>query len=217
MLPDCWTINWAARRFRFEIGPLSYTGASQRSSISMALASNMLKKKRWDLSIKVLEQLLEPQQRRTSEQNNLLAYSRSLSNTGLDQALIEIDLAMKRDSDVSAYQDTKGWVLYQSGEYEEALLFANRAVAGFATEIQAVAPELYSILTDKRIPGDSDASSKIDTLLGDEEIDDAKTNVEPAPSVNSPTTVQLAVVEMIKNYAVVRLHRARILEGLVRT
>jgi tetratricopeptide (TPR) repeat protein len=190
--------------------------ASQRSSISMALASNLLKKKRWDLSVKVLEQLLEPPQRRTSEQNNLIAYSRSLSNTGLDQALVEIDLAMKRDEDIPAYLDTKGWVLYQSGEYEEAILFANRAVAGFATEIQAVAPELYSLLTDKRAPADSDASSKIDKLLGEEEIDDAKANVDAAPSVDAPTTVQLAIVEMIKNYAVVRLHRARILEGLGR-
>lgn len=189
---------------------------SQRSSISMALASNLLKKKRWDLSVKVLEQLLEPPQRRTSEQNNLIAYSRSLSNTGLDQALVEIDLAMKRDENIPAYQDTKGWVLYQSGEYEDALLFANRAVAGFATEIQAVAPELHSLLTDKRAPADSDASSKIDKLLGEEEIDDAKANVDAAPSVDAPTTVQLAIVEMIKNYAVVRLHRARILEGLGR-
>ncbi|MCE3015117.1 MAG: hypothetical protein ACK56W_13640 [Pirellula sp.] len=191
--------------------------ASQRSSISMALASNLLKKKRWDLAIKVLDQLLEPPRRRTSEQNNLLAYSRSLSNTGLDQALVEIDLAMKNGGDIPAYQDTKGWVLYQSGEYEEALLFANRAVAGFANEIQAVAPELFSILTDKRAPADSDASSKIDTLLGEGEVDGEKTNVETAPNMNASTSVQLAIVEMIKNYAVVRLHRARILEGLGRT
>jgi tetratricopeptide (TPR) repeat protein len=146
-----------------------------------------------------------------------LAYSRSLSNTGLDQALVEIDLAMKNGGDIPAYQDTKGWVLYQSGEYEEALLFANRAVAGFANEIQAVAPELFSILTDKRAPADSDASSKIDTLLGEGEVDGEKTNVETAPNMNASTSVQLAIVEMIKNYAVVRLHRARILEGLGRT
>lgn len=197
----------------------SSKNASQRSSISMALASNLLKKKRWDLAIKVLDQLLEPPRRRTSEQNNLLAYSRSLANADLDQALVEIDLAMKEGGDIPAYQDTKGWVLYQSGEYEEALLFANRAVAGFATEIQTVAPELYSILTDKRAPADSDASSRIDTLLeeGDMELDDSRTKADAAPRTNVPTTVQLAIAEMIKNYAVVRLHRARILEGLGQT
>jgi tetratricopeptide (TPR) repeat protein len=177
--------------------------------ISMALASTLMKKQYWDLSISVLEELLESPQKRTAEQNNLLAYCRSLSMTNLKQALVEIDLALKRDGDIPAYLDTKGWVLYQSGKYEEALSFANRAVTGFSDELQASAPELFKLLADKRAPSESAPSPTIDTTLGEE-------GTESRSQKAAPNAVQLAIVELAKNFAVVRLHRARILEGLGR-
>jgi tetratricopeptide (TPR) repeat protein len=183
--------------------------AGQRSMISMALASTLMKKQYWDLSISVLEELLESPQKRTAEQNNLLAYCRSLSMTNLKQALVEIDLALKRDGDIPAYLDTKGWVLYQSGKYEEALSFANRAVTGFSDELQASAPELFKLLADKRAPSESAPSPTIDTTLGEE-------GTESRSQKAAPNAVQLAIVELAKNFAVVRLHRARILEGLGR-
>jgi tetratricopeptide (TPR) repeat protein len=185
----------------------NFQDAGQRSLISMVMASTLMKKQFWDLSISVLEELLESPQKRTAEQNNLLAYCRSLSMTNLKQALVEIDLALKRDGDIPAYLDTKGWVLYQSGKYEEALSFANRAVTGFSEELQRNAPELYKLLTDKQTPANAIPFPKTDTTSGEEGTE------SPSPKT-TPNTIQIEIAEMAKSYAVVRLHRARILEGL---
>ena len=183
--------------------------AGQRSLISMALASTLMKRQYWDLSIRVLEELLESPQKRSADQNNLLAYCRSLSMKNLKQALVEIDLALKRDGDIPAYLDTKGWVLYQSGKYEEALAFANRAVTGFSDELQENAPELYKLLQDKRSLADPASSPITDSDL-------EKEGAENSPSKATPNTIQLQIADLAKNFAVVRLHRARILEGLGR-
>jgi tetratricopeptide (TPR) repeat protein len=185
-----------------------FKDASQRSLIAMTLASTLLKKEYCDLAINVLVELLESPKKRTAEQNNLLAYCRSLSMTDLKQALVEIDLALKKDKN-PALLDTKGWVLYQSGKYEEALSYANQAVSGFSDEIKSNAPELFKLLTDTRAPALFAPKSKIESSL----VTEGQESRSPTKSSN---TIQAALAEMAKNFAVVRLHRVRILEGLGR-
>lgn len=185
-----------------------FKDASQRSLIAMTLASTLLKKEYCDLAINVLVELLESPKKRTAEQNNLLAYCRSLSMTDLKQALVEIDLALKKDKN-PALLDTKGWVLYQSGKYEEALSYANQAVSGFSDEIKSNAPELFKLLTDTRAPALFAPKSKIESTL----VTEGQESRSPTKSSN---TIQAALAEMAKNFAVVRLHRVRILEGLGR-
>lgn len=187
----------------------SYQDANQRSLIAMTLASTLLKKEYWDLAIEVLVELLESPKKRTAEQNNLLAYCRSLAMTDLKQALIEIDLALKKDNNPALF-DTKGWVLYQSGKYDEALSYANQAVNGFSDEIKSNAPGLFKLLAEPRAPTLFAPKTKL------ESPPDTKGQESQSPT-SSPNTMQLALAEMAKNFAVVRLHRARILEGLGRT
>jgi hypothetical protein len=43
-----------------------------------------------------------------------------------------------------------------------------------------------------------------------------KEGAENSPSKATPNTIQLQITDLAKNFAVVRLHRARILEGLGR-
>ncbi|MGQ9798918.1 MAG: tetratricopeptide repeat protein [Ignavibacterium sp.] len=60
--------------------------------------------------------------------NNNYAYSLSTRGIQLDRALKMVNLALEKDSLNTAYLDTKGWVLYQLGRYDEAKYFISRAI-----------------------------------------------------------------------------------------
>ena len=60
-------------------------------------------------------------------QNN---YSWSLAERGvrLDYALELVDRALRSEPENGAYLDTKGWVLYQQGAYQDALDFIQKSL-----------------------------------------------------------------------------------------
>jgi tetratricopeptide (TPR) repeat protein len=60
--------------------------------------------------------------------NNNYAYSLSTRGIQLDRALKMVNLALGKDSLNTAYLDTKGWILYQLGRYDEAKYFISKAV-----------------------------------------------------------------------------------------
>lgn len=60
--------------------------------------------------------------------NNNYAYSLSTRGIQLDRALKMVNLALEKDSLNTAYLDTKGWILYQLGRYDEAKYFISKAV-----------------------------------------------------------------------------------------
>ncbi len=60
--------------------------------------------------------------------NNNYAYSLSTRAIELDRALEMVNLSLEKDSLNSAYLDTKGWILYQLGRYEEARVFISKAI-----------------------------------------------------------------------------------------
>lgn len=60
--------------------------------------------------------------------NNNYAYSLSTRGIQLERALKMVTLALERDSLNSAYLDTKGWILYQLGNYAEAKEYISKAV-----------------------------------------------------------------------------------------
>lgn len=60
--------------------------------------------------------------------NNNYAYSLSTRGIQLDRALKMVNLALEKDSLNTAYLDTKGWILYQIGKYDQAKYFISKAI-----------------------------------------------------------------------------------------
>jgi len=60
--------------------------------------------------------------------NNNYAYSLSTRGLQLERALQMVNIALEKDSLSSAFLDTKGWILYKLGRYEEAKFYVERAV-----------------------------------------------------------------------------------------
>lgn len=60
--------------------------------------------------------------------NNNYAYSLSTRGLQLERALKMVNLALEKDSLSSAFLDTKGWILYKLGKYNEAKYFVEKAI-----------------------------------------------------------------------------------------
>ena len=61
--------------------------------------------------------------------NNNYAYSLSTRGLQLERALKMVEIALADDSLSAAFLDTKGWILYKLGRYEEAKYFVEKAVS----------------------------------------------------------------------------------------
>ncbi len=124
---------------------------------------------------------------------NQLAYYRALAASDLDQALRDINLALKDAQDVAALRDTRAWVLFQMGKPQEAIHDADFAVNAYDN----VNPEgLYGEALnwlEERLAGPSEPRSE-DGILTDREAG-----------------------EVLWGRGVVHYHRAKILEALGRS
>lgn len=76
--------------------------------------------------------------------NNNYAYSLSTRGIQLDRALQMVNLALEKDSLNTAYLDTKGWILYQLGSYDQAKYFISRAI-GLGTKSAVIIDHLGDI------------------------------------------------------------------------
>lgn len=61
--------------------------------------------------------------------NNNLAYSRSERGEMLEESLRMSDVAVAAEPDNASYLDTKGWILYKLGRYDEAESYLRQALA----------------------------------------------------------------------------------------
>ncbi len=59
--------------------------------------------------------------------NNNLAYVWAVEGINLDKALTMIDITLSQEPDTDSYIDTKGWILYKSGKFKEAVDELRRA------------------------------------------------------------------------------------------
>lgn len=73
---------------------------------------------------------------RRSESLNNLAYSRALAQIELDEALDNVEAALELNPASATTRDTRGYILYLKGRYEEALKDMNFAVDGLKQEIK---------------------------------------------------------------------------------
>lgn len=60
--------------------------------------------------------------------NNNYAYSLSTRGLQLERALEMVNKALEKDSLSSAFLDTKGWILYKLGKFEEAKFYVEKAI-----------------------------------------------------------------------------------------
>lgn len=177
------------------------------------------------------------------EANNLnsLAYARALAKVELDQALVDIDEALRYHPNEPALRDTRAWVYYQLGRYDEAL-----ADADFSVKAQD-SPSITNwwgkavdfLLTPKKLPtteAESTATGEVATgevatdsevVAGESAGESAGVVAELGANENEPPIVML---DPPKNYltrskagsllwsqGVMRYHRAMILEKLGRS
>ena len=99
----------------------------QRANAAAEIASLMLERKMYSNALGVLKEFLPAPERRSPRQNNLIAYTRALAKQDLDEAIQEIDLAL-RQLENESFLDTKAWILYQMERYDEALELIDRSI-----------------------------------------------------------------------------------------
>ena len=194
-----------------------------RAEAALAISSLLSNRKKFDDAARILNLNLPPFEKRTAVQNNQMAYMRALAGKDLEQALVEIDMAIKT-AENEWYLDTKGWVLHRMGRNEEALVVMDKSLAKLteawnanpklerclvrigelqAEELQAE-PEAAEPVAAEPVAAEPVVSSKakgwgVDALL--EEF--------PELSRGLPETLEI--------YATLRYHRLRICEALGKT
>lgn len=124
---------------------------------------------------------------------NQLAYLRALSAQELDQALEEVTLALSQDPDNFQFLDTRAWVLYKMGLLPEALGDADAAIKTIDAFLEQQENSFWMQLL-KIVNG---------------------TTSPPKPSGDVLTRTEAG--DVLWTAAVLRYHRAKILEGLGRT
>ena len=193
-----------------------------RSEAAFAISSLLSNRKKFDDAARILNVNLPPLEERTAVQNNQMAYMRALAGKDLEQALIEIDTAIKTAENES-FLDTKGWVLHRMGRNEEALVVMDKSLAKL-TEAWSANPKLERCLV------------RIEELQAQPAVEPAAAEPSNAESVAAGSVVSSrtkgwgvdalleefpelsrGLPETLEIYATLRYHRLRICEALGKT
>jgi tetratricopeptide (TPR) repeat protein len=78
--------------------------------------------------------------------NNNLAYVWAVEGVNLEKALVMIETTLAQEPDVDSYIDTKGWILYKSGKFKEAVAELRRANKRGAADSSVVIDHLGDAL-----------------------------------------------------------------------
>ena len=207
--------------------------AKPQQPVLAAFVTNMFQLNReTDLAIELLESHLPPISQRVANDNNAIAYFRSLAKKKLEIALQEIDTALVADGTQNEmFLDTKAWVLHGLKEDAKALPFANEALKKLYSTIERlgnVRPAdrrefqtwLYSDTFEKTNNNDSeienDSGGKIiDSNVSTKNI--SQLNRLEALKLRYPYVSPSGIDEIAKTIAAFRFHRACILDELGRT
>jgi tetratricopeptide (TPR) repeat protein len=203
-----------------------------RSEAAFAISSLLSNRKKFDDAARILNVNLPPLEERTAVQNNQMAYMRALAGKDLEQALIEIDTAIKTAENES-FLDTKGWVLHRMGRNEEALVVMDKSLAKL-TEAWSANPKLERCLVRIEELQAQPAAEPANAESANAESANAESaNAESvaAGSVVSSRTkgwgvdalleefpeLSRGLPETLEIYATLRYHRLRICEALGKT
>ena len=194
-----------------------------RAEAALAISSLLSNRKKFDDAARILNLNLPPFEKRTAVQNNQMAYMRALAGKDLEQALVEIDMAIKTAENES-YLDTKGWVLHRMGRNEEALVVMDKSLAKL-TEAWNANPKLERCLV--RI-GELQAEELQAESVAAESVAAESVAAEPVVSGKAKgwgvdalleefPELSRGLPETLEIYATLRYHRLRICEALGKT
>ena len=194
-----------------------------RAEAALAISSLLSNRKKFDDAARILNLNLPPFEKRTAVQNNQMAYMRALAGKDLEQALVEIDMAIKTAENES-YLDTKGWVLHRMGRNEEALVVMDKSLAKL-TEAWNANPKLERCLV--RI-GELQAEELQAESVAAESVAAESVAAEPVVSGKAKgwgvdalleefPELSRGLPETLEIYATRRYHRLRICEALGKT
>jgi tetratricopeptide (TPR) repeat protein len=216
-----------------------------RSEAAFAISSLLSNRKKFDDAARILNVNLPPLEERTAVQNNQMAYMRALAGKDLEQALIEIDMAIKTAENES-FLDTKGWVLHRMGRNEEALVVMDKSLAKL-TEAWNSNPKLERCLVRiEELQAQSAAATPPSDMPSDMPSDNTESanpaieNAPPEPVAAEPVAAEPVVSSRTKGwgvdalleefpelsrglpdtleiYATLRYHRLRVCEALGKT
>ena len=166
----------------------------------------------------------------TRNANNLnsYAYARALAKVELDQALVDINEALVYYPNEPALRDTRAWVYYQLGQYEEAFADADFSVKAQETPsmMNWWDSTLESLLETKELSSSAKQEAATDSSVASVEAVAAEVTGIASGSDQPP----IVMLDPPKNYltrsqvsqsawsiGVMRFHRAMILEKLGRS
>jgi len=171
-----------------------------RSEAAFAISSLLSNRKKFDDAARILNVNLPPIEERTAVQNNQMAYMRALAGKDLEQALVEIDMAIKTAENES-FLDTKGWVLHRMGRNEEALVVMDKSLAKL-TEAWNSNPKLERCLVRiEELQAQSAAATPPSDTPSDMPSDNAESanpaieNVRPEPVAAEPVATEPVAAE----------------------
>ncbi|MFZ4470542.1 MAG: hypothetical protein ACOYOZ_14870 [Pirellula sp.] len=171
-----------------------------RSEAAFAISSLLSNRKKFDDAARILNVNLPPLEERTAVQNNQMAYMRALAGKDLEQALVEIDMAIKTAENES-FLDTKGWVLHRMGRNEEALVVMDKSLAKL-TEAWSSNPKLERCLVRiEELQAQSAAAtppSDMPTDMPSDNTESANTAIEnarPEPVAAEPVAAEPVAAE----------------------
>jgi tetratricopeptide (TPR) repeat protein len=173
-----------------------------RSEAAFAISSLLSNRKKFDDAARILNVNLPPIEERTAVQNNQMAYMRALAGKDLEQALVEIDMAIKTAENES-FLDTKGWVLHRMGRNEEALVVMDKSLAKL-TEAWNSNPKLERCLVRiEELQAQSAAATPPSDMPSDMPSDNAESanpaieNVRPEPVATEPVATEPVAAEPV--------------------
>lgn len=188
----------------------------QRANAAAEVASLMLERKMYPNALSVLKEFFPAAEQRSPRQNNLIAYTRALANQDLDDALEEVDLALRRLENES-FLDTKAWILHQMERNDEALEVIDRSVEMHMETLNgfsAFAPILETMKEMLRVGKQSESTTESPSPSQSQETNEKEGVGWAHQKLLEKFTWSTRMQTEYQIMATLRYHRLRILEAL---
>lgn len=181
---------------------------SLQAAVSDWIGSRLLQERQAGMAVQIMSRFFPPIEERSPVQNNDLAYARAVAKTDLDVASDEIDAALKRVAERNpGFLDTKAWVLHQRGENALAREFAQVAIDLLYQDLAGIDREIaQAFYPDSKLAEVRDSMESAG--LEDEKVAAAE-GLAKLPDIS-----EAQIQQQLKMIAVLRHHRASILEAL---
>ncbi len=221
----------ALLREAIELNP---TDDIMRAGLAEQYARIFTRDEEFDAALDAFKLLFGDDFVRDANSLNTLAYARATALRELDEALVDINEALTYAPQDPSLRDTRGWVLYQLGKYEEALADADFAVKELekptlmnwlnsrAAEAASAAPNSSPTATrglkEPHAGEIAQDPASIDTTKNNDQSGEASTASPLSTGTEEKSYLTESTADpTIWTRGVIRYHRAKILEKLGRS